>query len=117
MPSVITITPAPSIDRTYFISSLQPGSVQRASKVTEELAGKGVNVGHALSLDGIEVSAIVLAGLGIHSVSAASSAVNDVASALQGVTKKTSQRCASAALAATSPEQAHSEVRAILEEL
>jgi 1-phosphofructokinase len=59
VPSVITITPAPSIDRTYFISSLQPGSVQRASKVTEELAGKGVNVGHALSLDGIEVSAIV----------------------------------------------------------
>ena len=59
MPSIITITPSPSIDRTYFISALQPGSVQRASKVTEELAGKGVNVGHAVALGGIDVSAIV----------------------------------------------------------
>jgi 1-phosphofructokinase len=59
MPSVITITPAPSIDRTYYVDSLQPGTVRRANKVTEELAGKGVNVGHALTLGKIEARAVV----------------------------------------------------------
>lgn len=59
MSSVITITPAPSIDRTYYLDSLEPGSVHRATRVTEELAGKGVNVGHALHLAGVGVRALV----------------------------------------------------------
>lgn len=59
MPSVITITPAPSIDRSYYVDSLKPGTVHRANEVTEELAGKGVNVGHALNLGKIDARALV----------------------------------------------------------
>lgn len=59
MSSVITITPAPSIDRTYYLDSLEPGSVHRATRVTQEFAGKGVNVSHALHLGGTDVRALV----------------------------------------------------------
>lgn len=59
MASVITVTPAASIDRSYYVDSLIPGSVHRASRVTEELAGKGINVGHALSLAGVSVCGFV----------------------------------------------------------
>jgi len=50
MPGVVTLTPAPSIDRSYFVERLTPGAVHRATRVTEEFAGKGVNVSHALTL-------------------------------------------------------------------
>ena len=59
MALVITVTPAASIDRSYYVDSLIPGSVHRASRVTEELAGKGINVGHALSLAGVSVCGFV----------------------------------------------------------
>jgi 1-phosphofructokinase len=57
--SVITVTLAPSIDRTYHIAHLNPGEVHRSTQVTEELAGKGVNVSHALNRAGIETTALV----------------------------------------------------------
>jgi phosphotransferase system enzyme I (PtsI) len=100
-----------------FNSPWQPGLFREIKRIVDAGEILGVPVGVCGESGANPLVAIVLAGLGIHSVSAASSAVNDVASALQGVTKETAQRCASAALAATSPEQAHSEVRAILEEL
>jgi 1-phosphofructokinase len=59
MPGVVTLTPAPSIDRSYFVDVLVPGAVHRASDVTEEFAGKGVNVSHALNLAGIPTTAVV----------------------------------------------------------
>lgn len=59
MSSVITITAAPSIDRTYYLDALEPGAVHRATKVTQELAGKGVNVAHALTLGEIDARALV----------------------------------------------------------
>ena len=59
MPGVVTLTPAPSIDRSYFVDDLVPGAVHRATRVTEEFAGKGVNVSHALNLAGIPTTAVV----------------------------------------------------------
>jgi 1-phosphofructokinase len=59
MPGVVTLTPAPSIDRSYFVARLVPGAVHRATRVTEEFAGKGVNVSHALSLADIPTTAVV----------------------------------------------------------
>jgi 1-phosphofructokinase len=47
---IVTLTPAPTLDRTYFIGDLQLGEVNRANAVGEELAGKGINVSRALQL-------------------------------------------------------------------
>lgn len=57
--SVVTVTLAPSIDRTYHIPYLNPGEVHRSTEVTEDLAGKGVNVSHALNRAGITTTALV----------------------------------------------------------
>jgi len=56
---VITLTPAPAIDRTYVLDSLHPGEVHRAQEVYAELAGKGVNVTKALTVGGIASLAVV----------------------------------------------------------
>lgn len=56
---VITVTPAPSIDRTYVVDVLELGGVHRASSATADFAGKGVNVTQALTLAGVASEAIV----------------------------------------------------------
>jgi 1-phosphofructokinase len=61
---VVTLTPAPVLDRTYFVEHLTPGGVNRADGVGEELAGKGINVSRGLSLAGILAPAIVPVGNG-----------------------------------------------------
>jgi len=58
-PSVITLTPAPAIDRTYLVNSLHLGEVHRARESHAELAGKGVNVSSGLVLSGIPSLAVV----------------------------------------------------------
>jgi len=63
-PTVVTLTPAPVLDRTYFVESLVPGGVNRADGVGEELAGKGINVSRGLSLAGINSPAVVPVGDG-----------------------------------------------------
>lgn len=55
---VITVTPAPAIDRTYLVSSLDLGGVHRATRSGAEFAGKGVNVTQALVLGGVPSQAI-----------------------------------------------------------
>ena len=55
---VITVTPAPAIDRTYLVSSLDLGGVHRATRSGAEFAGKGVNVAQALVLGGVPSQAI-----------------------------------------------------------
>ncbi len=55
---VITVTPAPAIDRTYLVSSLDLGGVHRATRARAEFAGKGVNVTQALLLGGVSSEAI-----------------------------------------------------------
>lgn len=57
--SLVTLTPSPAIDRTYRLSELHLGEVNRAVSVTEEFAGKGVNVSRNLSLSGINAPAVV----------------------------------------------------------
>jgi len=56
---VITLTPAPAIDRTYLVDSLHLGEVHRARESHAELAGKGVNVSSGLVLAGIQSLAVV----------------------------------------------------------
>ena len=56
---VITVTPAPAVDRTYVLDSLHPGQIHRARAVHAELAGKGVNVTKALTVGGIASLAVV----------------------------------------------------------
>ena len=58
-PSVITLTPAPAIDRTYELGTLNPGDVHRATAVHSELAGKGVNVSTNLTRGGVASLAVV----------------------------------------------------------
>ena len=56
---IITLTPAPAVDRTYIFDTLLPGEVHRASEVRAELAGKGVNVSRGLALAGVPSFAVV----------------------------------------------------------
>lgn len=63
-PSVVTLTPSPVLDRTYFVRNLVAGGVNRADSVGEELAGKGINVSRGLFLGGINAPAVVPIGSG-----------------------------------------------------
>ncbi len=59
---IVTLTPAPTLDRTYFVTNLVSGAVNRADSVGEELAGKGINVSRGLHLAGIANIGIVPIG-------------------------------------------------------
>lgn len=59
---VVTLTPAPTLDRTYFVHDLVEGGVNRADGVNEELAGKGINVSRALRLTGMSAPGVVPIG-------------------------------------------------------
>lgn len=56
---VITVTPAPAIDRTYVLDSFELGEVHRASEVHSEIAGKGVNVSTNLNVADVASIAVV----------------------------------------------------------
>lgn len=58
-PDVVTLTPAPAIDRTYHLTELARGGTHRSHHSSAELAGKGVNVTRALLLGGVLSRAIV----------------------------------------------------------
>lgn len=60
--SVVTLTPAPTLDRTYYVNHLNPGGVNRADDVTEELAGKGINVSRGLTLANVHAPGVVPIG-------------------------------------------------------
>jgi 1-phosphofructokinase len=59
---VVTLTPAPTLDRTYFVHDLIEGGVNRADGVAEELAGKGINVTKGLNLVGMKAPGVVPIG-------------------------------------------------------
>ena len=59
---IVTLTPSPTLDRTYFVKNLVEGGVNRADRVGEELAGKGINVSRGLHLAGIPAPGIVPIG-------------------------------------------------------
>ena len=59
---IITLTPNPSIDRTYEIPVLVPGEVHRTTRLHQEPSGKGVNVTRALTVNGIASVAVLPSG-------------------------------------------------------
>jgi len=59
---IVTLTPSPTLDRTYFVKNLVEGGVNRADHVGEELAGKGINVSRGLHLASIPAPGIVPIG-------------------------------------------------------
>jgi len=59
---IITVTPAPSIDRTHVIDTVRPGAVNRAKEVYVEASGKGVNVSRAVAGAGCDTLAILPVG-------------------------------------------------------
>lgn len=61
-PRVVTFTANPSIDRTIVLrGALRRGEVVRAIEVTEQAAGKGVNVARVVGAGGVPVVAITAA--------------------------------------------------------
>lgn len=50
---IVTVTPNPSFDRTMQTESFEIGLVNRATGVTVEGSGKGINVSRALALSGV----------------------------------------------------------------
>lgn len=61
---IITVTPNPSVDRTYRVDALRPGHLHRAVGGSVEPSGKGVNVSRVLRRLGVPTRAVVTAGGG-----------------------------------------------------
>jgi len=59
---IITVTPAPGLDRTYRSGKFVPGTVNRASSSEVEASGKGVNVSRALAAAGVQTIAVLPLG-------------------------------------------------------
>lgn len=59
---IVTVTPNPSLDRTFEIAGLERGAVIRAEASRAEPGGKGVNVARALLANGHEVRAVLPIG-------------------------------------------------------
>ncbi|MEU6863365.1 1-phosphofructokinase [Streptomyces sp. NPDC046876] len=59
---IVTITPNPSLDRTYELGTLVPGEVNRAAHDRLDPGGKGVNVSRALTAAGHRTSAVLPLG-------------------------------------------------------
>ena len=59
---IVTVTPNPSVDRTYRLVDLVPGTLNRAEAVTVEASGKGVNVSRVLLQLGVTTRAVVTTG-------------------------------------------------------
>lgn len=63
MNAVITLTPAPTLDRTYLAEGLDIGKVNRAYEVHEYMSGKGLNVARTLHLAKHPVAGILPIGV------------------------------------------------------
>ena len=59
---IVTLTPNPSLDKTYHIDAFVHEGVNRVTDVTVEAAGKGVNVARGLYAGGFETIAVVPIG-------------------------------------------------------
>jgi 1-phosphofructokinase len=59
---IVTLTPNPSIDRTFEIPVLMAGQVHRARRQHREPSGKGVNVTRALTVNGVPSIAVLPCG-------------------------------------------------------
>lgn len=59
---IVTVTPNPSLDRTFEIARLVPGEVLRAAAVHHHAGGKGINVSRALARQGVPTVAVLPVG-------------------------------------------------------
>jgi len=59
---IVTVTPAPGLDRTYTALQFLPGRVNRATSSVVEASGKGVNVSRALAAAGAATVALLPVG-------------------------------------------------------
>lgn len=61
-PFVVTLTPNPSLDRTFVIDGLHRGGVMRASSTSLAASGKGVNVSRVVAANGRSTVAVLPIG-------------------------------------------------------
>ncbi|MEV5411921.1 1-phosphofructokinase family hexose kinase [Thermopolyspora sp. NPDC052614] len=59
---IITVTPNPSLDRTYHVDEFRLGELHRANYVAVEASGKGVNVSRVLAALGVPTVAVLPVG-------------------------------------------------------
>jgi 1-phosphofructokinase len=59
---IVTVTPSPSLDRTYEIDALVRGEVNRARRASVQAGGKGVNVTRALDRQRVASRAVLPVG-------------------------------------------------------
>ncbi len=59
---ILTVTPNPSLDRTYEVPSLERGAVLRATADRVDPGGKGVNVSRAVAAAGVPTTAVLPLG-------------------------------------------------------
>ncbi|MFF4320947.1 1-phosphofructokinase [Streptomyces sp. NPDC001568] len=59
---IVTVTPNPSLDRTYEVPSLERGTVLRATGDRVDPGGKGVNVSRAVAAAGVPTTAVLPLG-------------------------------------------------------
>ncbi|WP_433476409.1 1-phosphofructokinase family hexose kinase [Spirillospora sp. CA-142024] len=59
---IVTVTPNPSLDRTYRVDGFRLGALHRADHVTVEASGKGVNVSRVLAVRGVPTMAVLPLG-------------------------------------------------------
>ena len=59
---ILTFTPNPCVDKTVFISHLEPGAKIRSQKYTTIPGGKGTNVSRAVKNLGYDTAAMVIVG-------------------------------------------------------
>jgi 1-phosphofructokinase len=59
---IVTVTPNPSLDRTYELGSFAHGEVNRAGRVRLDAGGKGINVSRALVAGGADTVAVFPSG-------------------------------------------------------
>ncbi|MFE2272618.1 1-phosphofructokinase [Streptomyces lavendulae] len=59
---ILTVTPNPSLDRTYEVPALVRGEVHRAARERVDPGGKGVNVARAVAAAGVRTTAVLPLG-------------------------------------------------------
>jgi 1-phosphofructokinase len=59
---IVTVTPNPSVDRTFEVATLERGQVLRALSSRVDAGGKGINVARALHANGHRAAAVVPIG-------------------------------------------------------
>ena len=62
MTAVVSLTPAPVIDRTYLVDHFDAGKVNRARDMQEFLSGKGLNVSRTLRVAQVPTAAVLPIG-------------------------------------------------------